>query len=99
MNSVGIAELKAQLSEYLARVKAGEELLITERGRPIARIQPLRHADDWDAQTLDQARRGILRLPAKSLDVAAFLALPRAVDADGAVLRELLAERAQEDWR
>jgi prevent-host-death family protein len=42
MNSgvVGVRELKAQLSEYLRRVKAGETVIITERGRPIGRIVP-----------------------------------------------------------
>jgi prevent-host-death family protein len=37
---VGVRELKAQLSEYLRRVKAGETVIITERGRPIGGIVP-----------------------------------------------------------
>ena len=36
--SVGVRELKNQLSSYLDRVKAGEEITITEHGRPIARL-------------------------------------------------------------
>lgn len=36
--TVGIRELKARLSEYLARVQAGERLTVTDRGRPIATI-------------------------------------------------------------
>jgi antitoxin (DNA-binding transcriptional repressor) of toxin-antitoxin stability system len=35
---VGIKEAKNNLSRYLKQVKAGEEIIITERGRPIARI-------------------------------------------------------------
>lgn len=38
--TVGVRELKAQLSEYLRQVKAGETILITEHGRPIGRIIP-----------------------------------------------------------
>jgi len=38
--SVGIRELKSRLSEYLRHVKAGQTLLITERGRPIGRLVP-----------------------------------------------------------
>lgn len=38
MISAGIKEVKNNLSQLLGRVKAGEEILITERGRPIARI-------------------------------------------------------------
>ena len=38
MTSVGIKELKDRLSEYIAKVKQGEEVVVTERGRPVARI-------------------------------------------------------------
>ena len=34
----GVRELKNQLSSYLDRVKAGEEITVTEHGRPIARL-------------------------------------------------------------
>lgn len=37
-DSVGVRELKNQLSRYLDRVKAGEEITVTEHGRPIARL-------------------------------------------------------------
>ena len=35
---VGVRELKAKLSEYLSMVSAGEELTVTDRGRPVARL-------------------------------------------------------------
>lgn len=35
---VGIRELRAKLSSYLDRVKTGEDVIVTERGRPVARI-------------------------------------------------------------
>jgi prevent-host-death family protein len=37
---VGVRELKAQLSRYLGRVKDGQTIVITERGREVARIVP-----------------------------------------------------------
>ena len=37
----GIRELKSKLSAYMRRVKAGETLVITERGKPIGRIVPI----------------------------------------------------------
>ena len=40
MAAVGIRELKNQLSRYLKRVKAGEQLMVTERGKPVAVIAP-----------------------------------------------------------
>jgi prevent-host-death family protein len=36
MTRIGVRELKGQLSRYLRRVKLGERLAITERGRLIA---------------------------------------------------------------
>lgn len=40
MLAVGIRELKNRLSQYLKRVGAGERVLVTERGRPVAVISP-----------------------------------------------------------
>jgi len=40
MKTAAVSKLKAGLSEYLARVKAGEEVIVTERGKPIAKIVP-----------------------------------------------------------
>lgn len=39
--SVGIRELRQNLSKYLRLVKAGESLTVTERGRKVARVVPL----------------------------------------------------------
>ncbi len=38
---VGIRKLKSHLSHYLKLVKAGEVLIITDRGKPIGRIVPM----------------------------------------------------------
>lgn len=37
---VGIRELRQNLSRYLERVKAGEGMIVTERGREVARLIP-----------------------------------------------------------
>lgn len=39
---VGIRELKNNLSRYLSQVSStGDEVIITDRGRPVARISPI----------------------------------------------------------
>lgn len=38
---IGVRELRQNLSVYLRRVKAGEALEVTERGRPVALLVPL----------------------------------------------------------
>ena len=40
MTTVGVRELKARLSHHLKRVQAGETLVVTDRGREIARLSP-----------------------------------------------------------
>ncbi len=40
----GVRELKAKLSEYLERVAAGEVVVVTDRGRPVARLVPFSSA-------------------------------------------------------
>jgi len=44
MRTVSVAETKAHLSQVLSRVEAGEEVVITRRGRPVARLAPVRKA-------------------------------------------------------
>jgi len=41
MDRVGVRELRQNLSVYLRRVRAGQTLEVTERGRPVARLMPL----------------------------------------------------------
>ncbi len=40
MHTVSVAEAKAHLSELLNQVEAGEEIVITRRGLPVARLAP-----------------------------------------------------------
>lgn len=41
MDTVGVRELKAHLSRHLKRVRSGARLMVTERGRPIATVNPV----------------------------------------------------------
>ncbi len=52
MTSCTVAQAKAHLSELLARVEGGEELVITRRGHPVAQLSPIRpvkRPPDWQA--------------------------------------------------
>ena len=58
MDTVGIRELKAHLSQHLKRVRAGARLTVTERGRSIATIAPVEtEADlDWARELVAEGR-------------------------------------------
>jgi prevent-host-death family protein len=66
MGQVGVKVLKNRLTEYLRRVKDGDEVIVTERGRPVAVIQPLRgevHLESPEARLARLAARGAITLP------------------------------------
>jgi prevent-host-death family protein len=91
MKTVPVAELKASLSSYLRRVKAGEDVIVTERGRPIARLTPA-GTTGWPAHLEAMAAQGLITTGAGKLP-AGFWRLPRPKDPKGLVMRALLAER------
>jgi prevent-host-death family protein len=43
---VGIRELRNGLSRYVARVRRGEEIVVTDRGSPVARLVTVRAGSD-----------------------------------------------------
>ncbi|MGH9898458.1 MAG: type II toxin-antitoxin system Phd/YefM family antitoxin [Pyrinomonadaceae bacterium] len=63
MQTVNIAELKSNLSAYLEQVRNGEELIVKDRNRPIARLLPLTPGDDLDAEEETLIATGLMRMP------------------------------------
>jgi prevent-host-death family protein len=56
MVTAGIKELKNQLSRYIGLVKKGDDVLVTERGRVIARIVK----EDSSSSSLRQALQPLI---------------------------------------
>jgi prevent-host-death family protein len=68
MNIVGVRELKNRLTQYLNLTKKGEEVLITERGKPIAVIHPAEGnlpATSLETKLTELAGEGRILLPRK----------------------------------
>lgn len=42
LTTIGIRDLKTHLSSYVQEAKAGNVVVITERGQPVARLTPIR---------------------------------------------------------
>lgn len=64
MRTVNISHLKAQLSAHIQLVKNGEEVLVCDRNKPVARIVPCRLRDHSE-QEQRLVARGVLTLPLK----------------------------------
>jgi prevent-host-death family protein len=88
--STGITELRSSLTATLERVKAGESIVITERGEAIARLVPIEAEGERMARLI---RTGVLRAPLQPMDVEAFLKLPRMEDPEGLLVKAVLEER------
>ena len=91
---VSVARLKARLSEYLAAAKAGQEVVVTDRGKPVARLAPLSGAVGSEGRLADLVRAGLAREPKTTLP-ASFLDEPRPADPTGRSLESVLEERAE----
>ena len=66
IKKVGIRELKIHLSQYLQEVKKGKDVLVTDRGKVITQIVPIRINDkekDIRPILLEMAREGHILLP------------------------------------
>jgi prevent-host-death family protein len=58
---MGLREANQQFSKAIKAVKAGKEVVLTERGKPIAVIKPLEQEDKEEAMIRRLEAEGILR--------------------------------------
>ncbi|HMN95248.1 MAG TPA: type II toxin-antitoxin system prevent-host-death family antitoxin [Phycisphaerales bacterium] len=90
--TTSISDLKARLSAYLDLVRHGEEVLVTDRGRPIARLAPVTGDSAAEGRRESLLRSGRMMAPRGPLP-SDFLQRPRPADPSGDSLAALLEER------
>ena len=90
MQTVNIADLKNNLSAWLEQVRNGEELVVKDRNRPIARLMPLAENLDLDVEEESLVAAGLMRLPLdqKNNDFLDFPAPEVSLDIIRAVIRD-----------
>ena len=93
---VSVGRLKAKLSEYLRRARAGEAVVVTDRGTPVARLSALEGVQALEGRSQELIEVGMARAPAHPLRDA-FFELPRPADPEGRSLEAVLEERG-EGW-
>ena len=96
MRRVAISELKARLSEYLKVVRAGEEVIVTDRGKPVARIASMSGPEETESRLWMLVRTGQVRPPdvEGGIDLELIAALRPRVPGAG-VVDALLEERRE----
>ena len=93
MKTANIATAKNQLSRLIDYVKHGETVLILERDKPVARLQPL---ESVDPALGELHASGLLSPPEGNLDLGRFVSASRPVlDSEGSLASAILAEREE----
>ena len=92
MPTAAVSDLKARLSEYLKRVRGGAEILITDRGRPVARLVPVAKHKIKRESLVRMEKQGLIRIGPGKLPKD-FWSMPRPKDPNGSVLGALIEER------
>jgi prevent-host-death family protein len=88
-----ISIAKNNLSALIREVQQGETIVITDRGRPVARLEPVGDIDQSDARLLALVDDGLVSLPRKQADATVLdLPMPSVVAGPSAV-DYLLEER------
>jgi prevent-host-death family protein len=95
MKNVSITETKNRLSALLEEVKAGETILILDRGVPVARLEGLGGLLNDDARLAGLVRKGLVT-PSKGGSFDRILNEPPPKTASSvSVLEALLEERRE----
>ncbi len=91
MLQVGLREANMHFSKYLKLVREGHEVVITERGNPVAVIKPIMKEGTPDDKIKSLEDRGILRRAVKGK-----LPLGRTIAITGKPLSETIIEGREE---
>jgi len=92
MKTVNISDLKARLSAHIKMVRNGEEVLVCDRNKPVARIVPCQ-LEDRSEQERRLIARGVLTPPLKRRPASASWPKPAGNVSDEAMERVWWEER------
>ena len=94
MKTASVSKLKTHLSDYLNQVKAGAEVLITDRGKPVARLVPISRVQVTRESLARMEKQGLIKIGSGRLPKD-FWAMPRGEDPKELVLKALIEERGE----
>ena len=89
---VGIRELRLNLSRYIARVREGVEVIVTDRGEPVARLSPIDDERQRDEEVYQRlVREGLIspgRRRRKRVELPPLIPL----EGDGPLVSDMVLE-------
>lgn len=94
MENVSISQLKNQLSAYLKKVEAGQTVVVTDRNKPVARLEPIAAAGRESDRIAMLLQQGLVSMP-KAPPLSIEEIRKRRPVAPGARLLEALLEERE----
>ncbi|OGO57646.1 MAG: hypothetical protein A2Z32_03605 [Chloroflexi bacterium RBG_16_69_14] len=93
MRRTTITQAKNGLSALIDLVRAGESVVITDRGRPVARLEPVTSTNDPQGRLSRLERAGVLRAGSGAPPMELLRRTPPALANDASAVDALLDER------
>lgn len=94
MKTASISEAKNQLSKLIDRARAGESIVITDRGVPVATIEPIARANaDPEARLQRLERAGLLKRGTGRIPLELIRTPPPATRSGSSIVDAVLEER------
>ncbi len=97
MKTATITEVKNGLSAIIDRVKAGESIVVTDRGIPVVVIEPVSEHVDLDDRLARLERAGIIRRGNGKVPLE-LLRTPGPTPKDGVSIVDAVIEERRSGW-
>ncbi len=72
---LGLREANQHFSKAIKAVRTGQDVILTERGRPVAVIKPIKEEQDEETALKRMADEGLITLPSRSGPLPRFAPL------------------------
>ena len=93
MRSATLTEAKNRLSALVDQVRAGETIVLTDRGRPVARLEPVTTLDDPSGRKARLERAGVVRVGGARPPLELLRESPPPLAPGASAVRAILDER------
>jgi prevent-host-death family protein len=97
MEKASISEAKNNLSTLIDRLKSGAPVFVVDRGRPVARLEPVTTGAEGgeDGRLSRLVRDGLVRPRRAAPALSLFSSRPPRADAGASAIESLIAERRE----
>jgi prevent-host-death family protein len=94
MKIVGITDAKNRLSALIDGLRGGSRVLIVDRGRPVARLEPVTSGkDEQDGRIARLVREGVLRPASARMPQSLLIEQPPRMKSGASAVAVLIEER------